>query len=61
MAIATMNRKGYKRLNLNTLNFADDSQINKENVEATPIQWAKEVLSGDKQVIIKRECNFRKY
>lgn len=56
MTTATMERKGYKRLNLGSLNFMSDEQVDKENVEdVTPIQWVKEVLSGEKQVIIKKQ------
>lgn len=56
MTTATMERKGYKRLNLSSLNFMSDEQVDKENVEdVTPIQWVKEVLSGEKQVIIKKQ------
>ena len=51
MTTATMERKGYKRLSLSSLNFMSDEQVDKENVEdVTPIQWVKEVLSGEKQV-----------
>ena len=56
MATTTMERKGYKRLNLGSLNFMSDEQVDKENVEdVTPVQWVKEVLSGEKQVIIKKQ------
>ena len=56
MTITTMERKGYKRLNLGSLNFMNDKQVDKENVEdVTPIQWAKQVLTGEKQVIIKKQ------
>lgn len=56
MITATMERKGYKRLNIGALNFMSEEQIDKEKVEdITPIQWVKEVLSGEKQVIIKKQ------
>lgn len=56
MNAVTMERSGYKRLNFGTLNFADRKDINEEFVEdITPIQWKKEVLSGEKKVIIKKQ------
>ncbi len=56
MATTTMNRKGYKRLKLDTLNFLSDDQVDKEKVEdVTPIQWVKEVFTGEKQVVIKKQ------
>lgn len=49
-------RKGYRRLNLRSLSFMDNKKIDKENIETvTPIQWSKEVLSGKKQVVIKKQ------
>lgn len=56
MTTVTMERKDYKRLNIGALNFMSEEQIDKEKVEdVTPIQWVKEVLSGEKQVIIKKQ------
>lgn len=56
MDAVTMERNGYKRLNFGTLNFADDKKVDKENMEnITPIHWVKEVLTGEKQVIIKKQ------
>lgn len=53
---ATFERKGYKRLNIGALEFMSEDQVDKEKAEdATPIQWVKEVLSGEKQVIIKKQ------
>ena len=49
-------RIGYKRLNFGTLNFAEKKEVDEENIEEiTPIDWVKEVLSGEKQVIIKKQ------
>ena len=56
MNAMAMERNGYKRLNFGTLNFADRKEINEECIEdITPIHWAKEVLSGEKTVIIKKQ------
>lgn len=56
MDSATMGRNGYKRLNLELLNFADESEIDKECVEdIAPIRWSKKVLSGEKSVVIKKQ------
>lgn len=56
MNAMTMERRGYKRLNFSALNFASEEQVDKDNVEeVTPVQWVKEVLSGEKKVIIKKQ------
>lgn len=56
MTTATMERKSYKRLNIGALKFMSEEQIDEEKMEdVTPIQWVKEVLSGEKQVIIKKQ------
>ena len=53
---STVERKGYRRLNLRSLSFMDNEKIDKENIETvTPIQWSKDVLSGKKQVVIKKQ------
>lgn len=55
MSTITAERNGYKRLNFETLNFADDAEINKETMEnITPIHWKKEALTGEKQVKFQR-------
>jgi len=56
MNAVAVDRSGYKRLNFGTLNFADTKDINEECIEdITPIQWKKEILSGEKKVIIKKQ------
>lgn len=56
MMSSTVERKGYRRLNLRSLSFMDNEKIDKENIETvTPIQWSKDVLSGKKQVVIKKQ------
>jgi len=56
MNAVAVERNGYKRLNLGTLNFAEKKDINEEFIEdITPIQWTKEILSGEKKVIIKKQ------
>ena len=55
MNTVSMERNGYRRLNFGTLNFSNKNEINEESMEnITPIHWAKEVLSGEKKVIIKK-------
>lgn len=54
--VDSMERAGYKRLDFNSLNFTDEKNESKKPVEdITPIKWSKEVLSGKKQVIIKKK------
>lgn len=54
--VDSMERAGYKRLDMNSLNFANDKNVNEKSVEdITPIKWSKEVLSGKKQVIIRKK------
>lgn len=56
MNATVIERNGYKRLNFGALNFVDKKEINEECMEdITPIHWAKEVLSGEKQVVIKKQ------
>lgn len=49
-------KSGYKRLNFSTLNFSD-KEISSEAAlkDATPITWAKEVLSGEREIIVKKK------
>lgn len=55
MNAVVMERSGYKRLNFGALNFADREDVNEECIDdITPIQWTKEILSGEKKVIIKK-------
>lgn len=47
-------RTAYKRLNFSTLKFTDKN-INQDSIEdIIPIKWSKEVLSGKKQIVIKK-------
>ena len=56
MNIAVDERTGYKRLNFNALNFTNNENTKEKNIEdISPIKWSKEVLSGEKQVIIKKK------
>lgn len=56
MNAAIMERNEYKRLNFGALNFADSKEVDEECIEdITPIHWAKEVLSGEKTVVIKKQ------
>lgn len=49
-------RKGYKRLNFADLNFTDEKEVDKEFVDDIfPIHWTKDILYGDKKVIIKKQ------
>lgn len=46
----------YKRLNFSDLNFSDEEISFEEALkDVTPIDWAKEVLSGERKVIIKKK------
>lgn len=46
----------YKRLNFSTLNFSDKEISSEEALkDVTPVTWAKEVLSGEREVIIKKK------
>lgn len=56
MKTVAAERSGYKRLNFATLNFSDDeAEFENDMEEITPIQWAKEVIAGNKQVLIKKQ------
>lgn len=45
---------GYKKLNINALNFSAKEVGSEEALkESTPIQWAKEILTGERKVVIK--------
>lgn len=47
---------GYKRLNINALNFSSKELNSEETLkDSTPIKWAKEILSGEREVIIKKQ------
>lgn len=49
-------RNGYKRLDFSKLNFADEKDLNIDSTEVIPpIQWSESVLSGERQVLIKRQ------
>ena len=55
MKTISMGHNEYKRLDFGTLNFANDEEIDKEKVEdVTPIHWSESVVSGTKQVVIKK-------
>lgn len=48
-------RTKYRRLNFSNLNFADEKEINKEFVDdISPIHWTKDILLGDRKVIVKK-------
>lgn len=54
MNVIVEERKGYKRLNFASLNFADEKEIDKEFVDdISPIHWTEDVLRGDRKVIVK--------
>lgn len=56
MKVAAIERSGYRRLNFSTLNFSDSKKTVEDSMEdITPIKWSKEVLSGEKKVIIKKQ------
>lgn len=54
MNAITEERTAYKRLNFSTLNFMDKKTVKDSIEDITPIKWSEEVLSGEKQVIIKK-------
>ena len=55
MKTTTTERKGYKRLNFNLLNFAESKNSIEDNMEnITPIDWSKEVLVNGRKIIIKK-------
>lgn len=56
MNAVNMERMGYRRLNFDALNFTSDENINKKDIDdIAPIKWSKEVLTGEKQVVIKKK------
>lgn len=55
MNATAIERTGYKRLNFSALNFSENEGTEKKIEEIAPIKWSKEVLSGDKQVLIKKK------
>jgi hypothetical protein len=55
MDTVAMKHNGYKTINFETLNFSSKEDCENEYREdISPIQWTKEVLTGKKQVVIKK-------
>lgn len=51
----TVERQGYKRLDFSKLNFSDKVVTAEEALQdVIPFKWSKDVLQGNKKVIIKK-------
>lgn len=52
---AALQKNGYKKLDLSTLNYADKIITSDEALRnVTPLEWSEKVLSGEKKVVIKK-------
>lgn len=55
MKASTMECTGYKRLNFSSLNMTSEKIGDKSVENITPVKWSKEVLSGERQIVIKKK------